>query len=485
MIEALSIVCQGETDSIGTLSGGNQQKVMLARWLAEDCRLLLLDEPFQGVDIRARRDIGRKIRETAAEPGDPGVRLGTRRGAGSRRPHHRHDRALGRGGIQKRERGSQRDPDSSNRGHAGRFRQRRKDSTRMSMNQTETSSAGSRAPKPQPGLQRADRRRHPLRLPGILVGLVIFFSVFANGFAGPRSAVFIFQSVAITGILALGVTCTLVVGGFDLSIGSVATSSMMLAAYMMVVLEQPAFVAIIACLAMGAFIGLINGLLIVKTKVPDLLATLGMMFLLVGLQRIPTEGRSIAMGMTLPDGSTAEGVFSPLFLSAWPAPVRLHAGKPVPAPVIFLVVIGILVWVFLELTRHGRLMYAIGSNERAASLTGTNVNNYKILAYMISGVLASIGGMLLAARLGRGDIASGTNLLLDAVAAALIGFAVLGAAKPNAFGTAMGALFVGILLQGLTMMNAPYYTQDFIKGLVLVIALVFTFSLSARKAGGH
>jgi simple sugar transport system permease protein len=83
---------------------------------------------------------------------------------------------------------------------------------------------------------------------------------------------------------------------------------------------------------------------------------------------------------------------------------------------------------------------------------------------MISGVLASIGGMLLAARLGRGDIASGNNLLLDSVAAALIGFAVLGAAKPNAFGTAMGALFVGILLQGLTMMNAPYYTQDFVKG---------------------
>jgi len=130
-------------------------------------------------------------------------------------------------------------------------------------------------------------------------------------------------------------------------------------------------------------------------------------------------------------------------------------------------------------------MYAIGSNERAASLTGTNVNRYKIMAYMISGTLASVGGLLLAARLGRGDIASGTNLLLDAVAAALIGFAVLGAAKPNAFGTAMGALFVGILLQGLTMMNAPYYTQDFIKGFVLVIALVFTFSLSARRAGGH
>jgi simple sugar transport system permease protein len=124
--------------------------------------------------------------------------------------------------------------------------------------------------------------------------------------------VFIFQSVAITGIFALGVTCTLVVGGFDLSIGSVATSALMLSAYVMVVLEQSAFVAVLACLVMGAFVGLINGLLIVKMRVPDLLATLGMMFLLVGLQRIPTEGRSISTGMTLPGGEVAEGVFSPL-----------------------------------------------------------------------------------------------------------------------------------------------------------------------------
>ncbi|MDJ1007397.1 MAG: ABC transporter permease [Paracoccaceae bacterium] len=318
----------------------------------------------------------------------------------------------------------------------------------------------------------------------LLLGLVLFFSVFAEGFSGPRSAVFIFQSVAITGILALGVTCTLVVGGFDLSIGSVATSAMMLSAYVMVVLEMGAGAAIVACLLMGALIGVVNGLLIVKFKVPDLLATLGMMFLLVGLQRIPTEGRSISTGMTMPSGETANGVFSPFFLAMGRHRFDVVLDNLVPISVVFLIVIGILVWCFLELTRHGRLMYAVGSNERAAALTGTNVNGYKVLAYVISGVLASVGGMLLAARLGRGDIASGTNLLLDAVAAALIGFAVLGAAKPNAFGTAMGALFVGILLQGLTMMNAPYYTQDFIKGAVLVVALVFTFALSARRAGG-
>ncbi|MCY3984958.1 MAG: ABC transporter permease [Roseovarius sp.] len=317
----------------------------------------------------------------------------------------------------------------------------------------------------------------------LLAGLVIYFSIAAPGFAGPRSAVFVFQSVAITGILALGVTCTLVVDGFDLSIGSVATSALMLSAYVMVILEQPAFVAIMACLLMGAVVGLINGVLIVKARVPDLLATLGMMFLLIGLQRIPTEGRSISTGMTLPNGGTAEGAFSAAFLWLGRHRFDLFLEKLIPMPVVIFILLGIAIWVFLHLTRHGRLMYAIGSNERASELAGANVQGYKIAAYMISGVMASIGGILLAARLGRGDVASGNNLLLDSVAAALIGFAVMGAAKPNAVGTAIGALFVGVLLQGLTMMNAPYYTQDFVKGVVLVVALVFTFALSGRVRG--
>ncbi|HHZ09429.1 MAG TPA: ABC transporter permease [Rhizobiales bacterium] len=314
----------------------------------------------------------------------------------------------------------------------------------------------------------------------LLFGLIGFFAVSADGFASPQSAVFIFQSVAITGILALGVTATLVVGGFDLSIGSVATSAMMAAAYVMVVLEQDATVAILVCLLIGAVVGLINGFLIVYTRVPDLLATLGMMFLLVGLQRIPTEGRSIATGMTMPDGTVASGKFSDAFLALGRHRFDFFIPNLVPVSVVVLILLALLIWFFLEYTRFGRMMYAVGSNERAAELAGAPVKAYKIWAYIISGIFASIGGILLAARLGRGDIASGNNLLLDSVAAALIGFAVLGAAKPNAFGTAVGALFVGVLLQGLTMMNAPYYTQDFVKGAVLVVALVFTFALSNR-----
>jgi simple sugar transport system permease protein len=314
----------------------------------------------------------------------------------------------------------------------------------------------------------------------LMAGLLVFFSITAPGFLSPHSAVFVFQSVAITGILALGVTATLVVGGFDLSIGAVATSALMLSAYVMVVWELSAGTAIVLCLLMGAGVGLVNGLLIVKARVPDLLATLGMMFLLIGLQRIPTEGRSISTGMTLPDGTVARGTFSEFFLMLGRHRIDFFIERLIPLSVIFLLVVALLVWVFLEFTRHGRLMYAIGSNAQAAQLAGVKVERYKIAAYMISGTLASFGGVLLAARLGRGDVASGTNLLLDAVAAALIGFAVLGAGKPNAFGTAIGALFVGVLLQGMTMMNAPYYTQDFIKGAVLVVALVFTFALSAR-----
>lgn len=315
----------------------------------------------------------------------------------------------------------------------------------------------------------------------LMAGLVVVFGLMAPNFLSTASAVFILQSVAITGILALGVTCTLVVGGFDLSIGAVATSALMLSAYVMVVWEMGAVAAVLLCLLMGAGVGLLNGFLIVRMRVPDLLATLGMMFVLVGLQRIPTEGNSIATGMALPGGGTAQGTFSAAFLALG----RHRLWDLVPLSVVFLVAIAVLVWVFLELTRHGRLMYATGSNAQAAALAGVDVDRYRVLAYVLSGVLASVGGILLAARLGRGDVASGNNLLLDSVAAALIGYAVLGASRPNAFGTAIGALFVGILLQGLTMLNAPYYTQDFVKGAVLVVALVFTFALTGRRAGAR
>lgn len=181
----------------------------------------------------------------------------------------------------------------------------------------------------------------------LLLAIIDYFSVAADGYFSPQSGVFILQSVSITGILALGVTATLVVGGFDLSIGSVATTALMASAYVMVILGGDALTATVVCILIGAVVGLINGFLIVYMRVPDLLATLGMMFLLLGLQRIPTEGRSIATGMTLPDGTVADGTFSAAFLALGRHRFDFILPNLVPVSVVILIVLAVLIWVFL------------------------------------------------------------------------------------------------------------------------------------------
>lgn len=312
----------------------------------------------------------------------------------------------------------------------------------------------------------------------IMVLLFIFFSITRPVFLTPSNLLSILLGLTIYAILALGETFPLIVNGMDLSIGAIASLSVMVSSYCMVILELKGYYAIIICLLMGATIGLINGLLIVKLKIPDLLTTLGMMFLVQGLQLIPSAGRSIGNGMSLPNGETAKGVFDEGFKF-------LGQGRLfdiIPIPVAFMFIIAVIVFIVLSLTRYGRIFYAIGGNSEAARLVGVNIYKYRILAYIISGFVASFAGIVLAARVGRGDVSSGGTLLMDAIASALIGYAVLGVQKPNPFGTIVGAIFIGMLINGLTMLNVPYYTQDFIKGCVLVTALAFTFGLSKRKS---
>ncbi|MEI0530607.1 ABC transporter permease [Brachyspira pilosicoli] len=312
----------------------------------------------------------------------------------------------------------------------------------------------------------------------IMALLFIFFSITRPVFLTSSNLFSILLGITIYAILALGETFPLIVNGMDLSIGAVASLSVMIASYSMIVLGLQGYQAIIICLSIGACIGLINGLLIVKLKIPDLLTTLGMMFLVQGLQLIPSAGRSIGNGMTLANGKTATGVFDEGFKF-------LGQGRlfdVIPVPVAFMFIIAVIVFIVLSLTRYGRIFYAIGGNSEAARLVGVNIYKYRILSYIISGFVASFAGIVLAARVGRGDVSSGGTLLMDAIASALIGYAVLGAQKPNPFGTIVGAIFIGMLINGLTMLNVPYYTQDFIKGCVLVVALAFTFGLSKRKA---
>ncbi len=312
----------------------------------------------------------------------------------------------------------------------------------------------------------------------ILLGLMMIgFTIAQPAFINIGNLMSILQAVSVVAILGAGVTVTLAVGGFDLSIGAVAASSVMAASYAMIVWHLDVFATVPLVLAFGAAVGLVNALLIVRLRVPDLLATLAMMFLLSGLQLIPTAGRSISAGLVLPDGSKATGAYDPAFLLIG----RYSLFATLPVSVVLMAVVALVLFVLTERTRIGRLLFATGGNEVATRLAGASTTRLKTLAYVISGTLAALGGIVIAARVGRGDVSSGGSLLMDSVAAALIGFAVLNLRRPNVLGTVAGAVFVGVLLNGLTMLNAPYYTQDFVKGAVLVGALALTYGLGRNS----
>ncbi len=338
----------------------------------------------------------------------------------------------------------------------------------------------SNAPPPEPIAARPGLRAQAERFGIVLVlaALSVGFALREPAFLQVDNLFSILQAVSIVALLGIGVTLTLAVGGFDLSVGSVAACAQMAASYVLVVWHGSAALAVAACLALGVAAGLFNGVLITRLRVPDQLATLGTLFLLAGLQLIPTGGRSLSTGAVLPDGTEATGVFPDAFLALG----RLRLFDLMPLPVLALAAVTVVACVVTEATRFGRVLYAIGGNETAARLAGAPTTRYRLIAYAASGALAAFGGVLIAARIGRGDASAGHALLLDAVAASLIGDAAWGAKRPNVAGTVLGAVFVGVLLNGLTMLNAPYYMQDFIKGLLLVCALAFTFGIGARPA---
>ncbi len=335
--------------------------------------------------------------------------------------------------------------------------------------------APARAPRP-PGRVAAAARTSAIFV--LLAAMLAGFGTAEPAFLRLANMVSVLQAVSVVTILAAGVTVTLAVGGFDLSIGAVAAGTVMASSYAMVVWHQPAWTTVLFALMLGVAVGLVNSALILLLRVPDLLATLAVNFLLTGLQLIPTAGHSIATGVILSNGTAATGTFDPAFLAIG----RSRLLGVLPFPVLLMAGVALVLHVLTEHTRIGRLLFATGGNELAARLAGAPTLRLRALAYILSGALAALGGVVVAARVGRGDVSSGASLLLDAVAAALIGFAVLNRRRPNVLGAAVGAIFVGFLLNGLTMLNAPYYAQDFVKGAVLVGALALTYGTGRRTA---
>jgi simple sugar transport system permease protein len=310
----------------------------------------------------------------------------------------------------------------------------------------------------------------------VTVALFLYFALSEGSFRESATLLDTLRYVSVAAILGLGVTVTMAVGGMDMSVGAVAGLGVTVAAKTMVTYNQVGTVAILAVIAAGALAGLLNALLIVVMKIPDMLATLGTMFVIQGTKLILVDGQSISAGMTQSDGTTAPGKFTDGFL-------RIDRGTMLGIPISVLIfgALTVIAWVFLARTRWGRVLYAIGANPEASRLAGIRVGAYRALAYVLSGVLASIGGLILASRIGQGDVSAGTSQLLEAVAVALVGTSVLGRGRPNVWGTALGAVLIGIITTGLTIKGLPYYTQDVVEGAVLILALVFSFTLSKRR----
>lgn len=310
----------------------------------------------------------------------------------------------------------------------------------------------------------------------VTVLLIVFFMITEPAFGTPENLTLMLKNVVPIGIAGLGVTLAMTVGGLDLSVGANAGFAVSIAAWTLVVAGQVGGVAVGVVLLSGALIGALNAVLIVFARIPDLLATLATMFTVVGLKLIIVDGKSISSQMTLSDGSTAPGRFTPDFL--W---VDRGMIGPIPVPVILFLGLTVLLWFVLDRTRWGRALAAVGSNPEAARLAGIPVRAYRAAAYIGCGILASIAGLVLAARIGQGDVSAGNSLLLDAVAVALVGVSVLGVGRPNAWGTALGAVLIAVMVTGFSMMGLPYYIQDFGKGIVLLVALLFSFTFRRRK----
>ncbi|MDR0285117.1 MAG: ABC transporter permease [Propionibacteriaceae bacterium] len=314
---------------------------------------------------------------------------------------------------------------------------------------------------------------------GFLAVTILLFAYFAltePAFATTASIFAMLKFASVTAILGLGMTFAMVVGGMDMSIGSQAGLAVQMAAMTMVFYNLTGGTAIAVVLVVGLVVGLVNACLIVLCKIPDLLATLAMMFVLQGVKLIPVSGQSVSAGMVLRDGSVAPGKFTAAFLQ-----IDRGTVGPIPVPVLIMLVLAVATWFLLSRTKWGRLMYAVGANPEAARLSGVRVGYYRGLAYVLCSLFASVGGLILVSRIGQGDVSAGSSSLLEAVAVALVGTSVLGAGKPNAWGTLLGALLVGIVLTGLTMKGFQYYYQDTAKGLVLLVALLFSYTMSRKK----
>ncbi|MFC5500713.1 ABC transporter permease [Lysinimonas soli] len=313
-----------------------------------------------------------------------------------------------------------------------------------------------------------------------LIAIIVIFSLLSPFYFSVSNFLTMSSHVAVYAILSVGMLLVILNGGIDLSVGSTLGLSGVVAGYLMqgiridflgVVLIPPVWVVVVIACALGAFVGLVNGVLISRFKVPPFVATLGMLYVVRGAALLMTNGLTYNdLGGKPELGNTGFD---------W---LGFNRILNVPIGVLVMVVIAIIGSVVLTRTVFGRWLYASGGNERAADLSGVPVKRVQRRVYVLSGVCAAIAGLILSSELTSASPTAGTSYELTAIAAVVIGGAALTGGRGNIRGTLLGAFVIGFLSDGLVIVGVSAYWQTVFTGAVIVLAVLLN-AVQYRRRG--
>ncbi|WML36349.1 ribose ABC transporter permease [Clostridium sp. OS1-26] len=289
-----------------------------------------------------------------------------------------------------------------------------------------------------------------------LIGLIILcvvISIITPRFLTVTNVLNVFTQVSVNAIIAVGMCFVILTGGIDLSVGSTLAITGAVAATL-VKSNANTFLTIIVVLIIGALIGLFNGILVSKGKIQAFIVTLATMTVFRGVTYVYTKGTPIS-GLSSDFTVIGNGKL---------------AGIPLPVILILLVVLS--AWYVLNQTRYGRYVYAVGGNEDSARLSGINTDKIKALVYVICGVTAALSGIVVTSRIGSASPNAGSGFELDAIAAVVLGGTSLSGGEGSVIGTIIGAMIIGVLNNGLNLMNVSPFYQLIVKGLVIILAVI-------------
>jgi ribose transport system permease protein len=294
---------------------------------------------------------------------------------------------------------------------------------------------------------------------GPLIGLVLLCVVFScstSVFLTLRNALNVVDQVTTLGILALGMTGVIIIGGIDLSVGSILALSIMVLGWLPQDYGIPFPFALLLCIGVGALCGAVNGLLVTRARLPAFIATLTMMSVARGLANITTDGQQV---VGYPDWFT--GLATERHLGVLSATVGLF------------VLLALAAWVFLRFRATGRSLYAIGGSAEVARLAGIPVRRLTVAVYAVSGLLSGVAAAVMAARLDSSQPSAGLGYELDAIAAVVIGGASLSGGIGSVAGTVVGVFIIGVLHNGLNLVGISPFIQQVVIGVVIAVAVTF------------